>query len=127
MFTIVTHNAMYDSMLSEQDDLPRCADEPLPVAPMRCSAGLTKRELLNGTAYGVRDTHVVVSGERDCAGFHEGMTEIIKQIRRILDTDTQADEILRKAASSPDSRVDRGVAGIIQLRDWNSTEIILTT
>ena len=105
----VTHNSVHDCVLAEQNNFARCTDEPLPVCPLTSSLSLPERELLNCPADGVRDADVVVRCEGNGPSLHQGVAEIVKQVRRVFDADTQADEILRKTTRGASGRVDRGV------------------
>lgn len=105
----VTHNSVHDCVLAEQNNFARRTDEPLPVCPLTSSLSLPERELLNCPADGVRDANIVVRREGNGPSLHQGVAEIVKQVRRVFDADTQADEILRKTTRGASGRVDRGV------------------
>ena len=100
---------MHDCVLAKHTNFARRTDEPLPVCPLTSSLSLPERELLNCPADGVRDADVVVRCEGNCPSLHQGVAEIVKQVRRVFDADTQADEILRKTTRGASGRVDRGV------------------
>lgn len=102
---------MYDSVLSKQDDLAWSTDEPLAAVLRARSTSLAQGEFLHRPTDRVRNPDIVVRRESNRASLDEGMTEIVQQIRGVLNTNAQTDQILRKTASSPGGRVDRGVPG----------------
>ena len=102
---------MNNSMFTEQDNLARSADEPLAVLMGTCSPCLAKCQFLHGTTDRVGNPDIIVRSERDCASFNQGMAEIVKQICRILDSDTETDQILGETASRAGGRVDRSMTG----------------
>ncbi len=103
---------MDHSVLSEQDNLARGADEPLPTILRARSTSFAERELLHGATNGVWNTDIVVRGEGNRSSLCKRMAEIVQQIRGVFDANAEADQILGKSASSPGSGVDRGVPGI---------------
>ena len=106
-----TYDTMYDSVLSKQDDLAWSTDKPFPAVLRACCTSFAEGEFLHRPTDGVGNPDIVVRREGNRASLDEGMTEIVQQIRRVLDSYTQTDQILRKTASSPGGRVDRGVPG----------------
>lgn len=107
-----THNSVHDRVLAEQDNFARRADEPLALA-------LVVRELLDGPADGrVLTVHertdvmdlVRVGGGRNGAPLEERALEVVKQVRRVLDTNTQADKVFRQAALGTRRGIDRSMS-----------------
>ena len=107
--TEITHNAMNNCMFTKEDDFAWSADKPFAVVQGTSSTCLPKRKLLDGPADGVRNADIVVGGEGDRSGFNESMAKIVQEIRRILDADTQTDQVLRKASGCANGRIDRSV------------------
>ena len=104
---------MNDCVLAEQNNLAGRTDEPLPVRALTSSLSLVDRKLLHGAVDRVRDTNEVVRGERNRAGIHEGVPQVVQKIGRVLDADTEADQIFGKTALSASGRVDRSVANFV--------------
>ena len=110
----LTYDPMNDSMFSEQDDLARSADEPLPIVSRPSSTGFAKRQLLDSATNGNGNADVVVCRKCNCTGIYQGMTEIVQQIRGVLNSNAQADQILGETSSSAGGWVNGCVPVIIE-------------
>ena len=102
---------MDHGMLAKQNHFARCTDEPLAVfpRPLPIRRRLSERELLHRFVDSVGNTYEVVGGHSDSTGFEKGVTEIIQEVSRVFDANTQTDEVFRKSTSSPSRWVDGSV------------------
>lgn len=102
----VTHHAMNDSVFPEQNDFARGADEPFTIFSLPHLPHWLRivSEFLHRTANGASsmtdsstDKIVMVRACRngDSTCLKEGMLKVIDEVRRVLDPNTQANEILR--------------------------------
>ena len=109
-----TYDAVYNSMFSEQDNLARSADEPLPIVSRPSGTGFAKRQLLDSATNGNGNADVVVCRKCNCTGIYQGMTEIVQQIRGVLNSNAQADQILGETSSGAGGWVNGRVPVIIE-------------
>lgn len=93
-------------MFAEQDHLAWDANEPLSVVASGFGTGLAKSELLHGTANRVGNPYKVVRGVGNRASLDQCMTEIVEQVRGILDSNAKADEVLGETTGGPNSRIN---------------------
>ena len=91
---------MDDRMLAKQYDLARSTHEPLAVfrASLALNGRIPQCKLLNSLVDCSGDSHEIVRGNCDGSGLHQSMSEIIKEILRVFNTNTQTDQILREAS-----------------------------
>ena len=99
----VTHNAMNDSVFPEQNDLARGAHEPFAIFSLPPCVFIIS-EFLHRAANSdssMRDSStnkmVLVSACRNgySACLEQGMLKVVNEVRRVLNPNTQANEILR--------------------------------
>jgi hypothetical protein len=99
----VTHNTMNDGVFPEQNNLARSADEPFAIFSRPRWVPIVS-EFLHRAANGdpsmgdsTTDEMVLVSAYRngDSARLKQGMLKVVDEVRRVLNSNTQSNEILR--------------------------------
>jgi hypothetical protein len=113
----VTHNTMYNGVLSEQDNLSWCTDKPFAVLLfprwtfvvsqfLHCTAN-------SGSSARNRCAHklMLISAGRnsDSAGLKKGMLKVIDKVHRVFDTNTQANKVLGQPTFRTHGSVNRCV------------------
>lgn len=114
---------MHNGMFSEQDDLPRRTNKPLPILLRALRNAQTRiiieRQFLNSTTdsmafvlYASTNLSLMLictSGECDSACFEKSALQIIEEICGVFDAYTQTDKVFWQSSSCADGRVDGGV------------------
>ena len=127
---------MNNGMLSEQDDLSWCANEPYTVLSfprrmliiskfLHCAANSDSSAGESGA-----NKLVLISACRDsdCPGLEEGMFKVIDEVHRVFDANTQANEVLGQATFRTQSRINRSMAVWGDIRDTMKVkDVVLTT
>lgn len=114
----VTHNTMYNGVLSEQDNLSWCADKPFAILLfprwtfvisqfLHCTAN-SGSSARNGRAHKLM--LISAGGNCDSSGLEKGMLKVIDEVHRVFDTNTQANKVLGQPTFRTYGGVNRCVA-----------------
>ena len=98
---------MNDRMLAKQNDFPGRADKQLST---QCQLLDCSTNRLSNTKDGRTDIFAFKGIKLDSAGGNKRTFQVVQEIMRVFDTNTQANEILWQTAGCASSRVDRCVA-----------------